>query len=180
VGHGRLGTLVAGYLKAFGATVHAYDPAMPREAPEYKPLNDLLQLADIVTLHASLTGDNHHLLGRAEFLQMKQGAVLVNTARGELIDEAALLESLETGRLAGAAVDVLEDELLRERNGDPLLMYARNNQNLIITPHIGGITRESREKTDAYLADKLCCGMQFSGGLVEAGDAGRQTGRSDG
>jgi D-3-phosphoglycerate dehydrogenase len=88
---------------------------------------------------------------------MKPGSWLINTSRGEVLDEQALLRSLERRQLAGAALDVLTDEGgdALDRN-HPLLVYARNNPNLLITPHLGGCTCESMEKTEVFLAQKLC------------------------
>jgi D-3-phosphoglycerate dehydrogenase len=87
---------------------------------------------------------------------MPPGAFLVNTARGAVIDEAALLAALENGRLAGAALDVLCDEhALGMDQSNPLIEFARTHENLIITPHIGGATQESVEKADLFLVDKI-------------------------
>jgi len=94
-------------------------------------------------------------LGAKEISQMRQKAWLVNTARGELIDEEALLEALRTGRLGGAALDVLcEEQRLKERT-NRLIAYARDHSNLIITPHLGGCTFESMAKTELFMAEKL-------------------------
>jgi D-3-phosphoglycerate dehydrogenase len=87
---------------------------------------------------------------------MKPGAWLINTSRGELLREEALLEALASRRLAGAAVDVLSGEISAGMAEHPLVAYAREHGNLIITPHIGGCTRESMEKTELFLAGKLC------------------------
>jgi D-3-phosphoglycerate dehydrogenase len=86
---------------------------------------------------------------------MKPGAWFINTSRGELIDEAALLQALESGRLAGAAVDVLCDERTDGMGAHPLVAYARGHDRLLITPHIGGCTLESMAKTELFLAEKV-------------------------
>jgi phosphoglycerate dehydrogenase-like enzyme len=86
---------------------------------------------------------------------MKEGALFINTARGELVDEEALLEALKSGHLGGAALDVLISERLVSIRDHPLVVYGRENDNLIITPHIGGCTEESMEKTEVFLARKL-------------------------
>jgi len=161
VGMGRLGSLVAEYLGAFGARVVGYDPRpdFPLHlAARADSLGALLSKADIVTLHASYGTDSHDLLGQAEFDVLKPGAFLVNTARGGLIDEDALLKALVSGRLSGAALDVLkgEPELAASH---PLVEYARAHDNLVIVPHIGGNTFESFEKTEVFLAGRVLAAL---------------------
>jgi D-3-phosphoglycerate dehydrogenase len=160
IGYGRLGRIVARYLMAFGAEVLMCDPHARRHAgeswPRALPLQELLRVSDIVTLHASADKGNEGLLGGAEFSAMKRGAFLVNTARGQLIDESALLASLECGHLAGAALDVISDERIELERGRPVVEYARDHGNLMITPHVGGCTVESMEKTELFLARRLC------------------------
>ena len=117
------------------------------------PLDALLAEADLVTLHASLSESTRGLVGRRELRLMRAGSWLINTARGALIDEDALLDALEDRHLAGAALDVLAEE--HGGGSGRLLDYARTHDNLIVTPHIGGATIESREKTEALMADRL-------------------------
>lgn len=158
VGYGRLGRLVAGYVRAMGAHVAASDPFVEDELIERdgcRPcgLDELLGTADVVTLHARLDADTAGLMGERELALMRSSAWLVNTARGALVDEDALLEALDRRALAGAALDVLRDE-----HGDGstrLLRYARSNANLLITPHIGGATIEARAKTEGLVGDDL-------------------------
>jgi D-3-phosphoglycerate dehydrogenase len=101
-----------------------------------------------------------------QFTRMKPGAIFINTSRGELVDEAALLSCLRTGHLAGAALDVLAGERSDGMSASPLVAFARENHNLIITPHIGGCTSESMEKTEYFLATRL----------IAAGQAGTRRG----
>ena len=121
-------------------------------------LDELLGQSDIVSIHASYNDGTHHLLNARNISRMKAGALLVNTARGEIIEEAALLAALESGALAGAALDVLGGEN-SGREGwaetDKLIAYARTHRNLLITPHVGGATAESMEKTEIFMAGKL-------------------------
>ncbi|MCX6360317.1 MAG: hydroxyacid dehydrogenase [Armatimonadetes bacterium] len=167
VGYGRLGRIVAGYLAAFGMRVAAVDPNV--EAADVDPgtrlcaLGEALAEADVVTLHVNLDATTTGLFGAERFAAMRAGALLVNTARGELLDEAALLSALEQGRLAGAALDVLADERSDGMGGRPLVEYARTHDNLIITPHIGGATRESMAKTEAFMAGRLAEFLHGSG-----------------
>ena len=119
-------------------------------------LDYLLQKSDIVTLHVSLSDRTRSFFGKEQFSRMKAGAWFINTARGELIDEMALLDALRSGRLAGAALDVLcERKFQRHGMHHPLVAYAREHDNLLITPHIGGCTVESMEKTEVFMANKL-------------------------
>jgi D-3-phosphoglycerate dehydrogenase len=160
IGYGRLGRIVSGYVRAFGAEVVICDPRAREQRdqswPEDLSLEDLLRVSDIVTIHASADRSSEALLGAAEFPVMKRGALLINTARGQLIDEGALLAALEAGHLAGAALDVVSDERIEYGRGRPVVEYARNHGNLMITPHVGGCTVESMEKTELFLARRLC------------------------
>lgn len=150
VGYGRLGRIVARYVHAFEARVVTSDPHV-RAADAGRPLvplDELLTEADIVTLHVNLTPENQGFFGRREFAAMRRGSWFINTSRGELVDEAAMIEALESGWLAGAAVDVVSDEYAASRR-PPV------HRNLIVTPHIGGCTVESMEKTEVFLARKV-------------------------
>ncbi|HEY0970476.1 MAG TPA: NAD(P)-dependent oxidoreductase [Gemmatimonadales bacterium] len=158
VGYGRLGRRVAQYLGAFGAEVLANDvdaSVEPEGAVRMVPLGELLERSDFVLLHASHSAASHRFFGREQFAAMKPGALFVNTARGELVDEGALLEALEQGRLGGAALDVLADERSGGMGWHPLVALARRRPELIITPHIGGCTAPSMERTEAFLARRL-------------------------
>jgi D-3-phosphoglycerate dehydrogenase len=157
VGYGRLGRMVAGYARALGMDVLANDPYVEVEDAEAVPLDDLLRRADVVSIHCTFTDDTRGLIGARELALVKPSAVLVNTARGEIVDEAALLAALEKGRLAGAAVDTLAGERpdgshLRD---NPLVRYAREHENLIVLPHLGGATVEATERTQLHIARRL-------------------------
>jgi len=156
VGAGRLGTITAGYFQVFGMKVIAYDPRpdFPGGIERVESLSELLGRSDVVSIHVSYSPATHHLLGRAELAAMKPGTWLVNTARGGVVDEAALLAALEAGHLAGAALDVLSGE--PDVDGrHPVVAYARGHENVLVVPHIGGNTYESFEKTELFLAGKV-------------------------
>lgn len=159
VGYGRLGKLVATYLNAFGANIIVSDPYICEtnlEPPARRTsLQQLLAQADLVTLHVNLTEQTRGFFGRPQINSMKPGALLVNTSRGELLDEAALLDALHSGKLAGAALDVLADEYAGSIGSNPLIEYSRQHDNVLITPHIGGCTVESMAKTEVFLARKI-------------------------
>ena len=155
VGLGRLGRLVTGYLRVFGCRLLACDKEDVAAEPDMAlvSLETLLAESDIVSLHASYSEADAGFFDR--FSAMKPGALFINTARGELVDEAALLAALRSGHLGGAALDVLSGEDARGMAEHPLVAYARTHDNLIITPHIGGCTFESMTKTEEHMAQIL-------------------------
>ena len=141
IGMGRIGASVLDRLHGFGCRVLAYDRC-PKAFAEYAPIDELLRRSDIVTLHTPLTLDTHHLLNRHRFEQMKDGVFIINTGRGALVDTDALLDALGSGRVSGAALDVLEDEEgvhYCDRRQRPVESgrWLRLHQmpNVIITPH---------------------------------------------
>ncbi len=159
VGLGRVGTKMAGYCLALGMRVLAFDPAHPAPPPGVEMvagLEELLPRSDVLSLHAALTPGTAGLIGARELALLPAGALLVNTARGDLLDEDALVAALDSGRLAGAALDVIRNEPTGHQAPDtPLLRAARQRDNLLVTPHIGGATWESMEKTELFIADRL-------------------------
>lgn len=143
VGFGRIGAHVARRALAFDMKVQVLDPVAPRERIEQagcQPVADLgaaLEAADIVSLHCPLTTATRNLLGEAELARMRPGALLVNTARGGLVDEAALARALERGHLGGAALDAFAQE--PPPADHPLLKLS----NVLLTPHMAGVTAEA-------------------------------------
>jgi len=130
VGFGRIGRLTAGFARAFGMLVLAYDPyVQTSDLAEMVSLEDVLRVSDFVSLHPVLTPETHHLINASRLALMKATAYLINTSRGSVIDEAALIAALQQGRLAGAGLDVFETEPPRTDN--PLLRM----DNVIGTPH---------------------------------------------
>lgn len=164
IGVGRLGSIVAGYFRAFGAKVVAYDiKDMPAgEIEMLTTLDSLLRISDVVSLHVDYNDGSRNLIGKQQLSLMKPGAVLVNTSRGGVIEESALLEALETRRLEGAALDVLTGEPNVD-GSHPVMRYAREHGNLLLVPHIGGNTRESFEKTEVFLAGKVLEALERTG-----------------
>lgn len=159
VGLGRLGKIVAGYGKAFGMNVIFTDPKI-LEYPDCKKVSfeALLQQSDVVSIHVHLTPDTENLFGAEAFEKMKTGAFLVNTSRGKIVDEEAVVTALTQKKIGGYAADVLADELSFETAGfknHPLVEYAKKNTNLIVVPHIGGMTEDSRIATDVFMAKKV-------------------------
>jgi D-3-phosphoglycerate dehydrogenase / 2-oxoglutarate reductase len=140
VGCGAIGTAVAGRAAGLGMRVLGYDlPTVRSEAPiERVPLEELLEEADLVSLHAALTPDTRHLVGAAALARMRPTAHLVNTARGGLVEEAALLAALDDGALAGAALDVLERE-----PPDELGWRLARHPRVVATPHAAWYSEEA-------------------------------------
>ncbi len=150
VGLGLVGAAVARRLQALEMRTIAFDPFVSAErarsvGAELAPLPELLAQADVVTLHSSAAPDAPPLLGSAEFARMKPGALLVNTARGRLVDESALAAALDSGRLAGAALDVFAEEPAHD---NPLVRHPR----VLATPHLGASTQEAQERVAVDIA----------------------------
>lgn len=162
IGFGRLGKIVARYGNAFGMDVliHDVDEQTYDGATGVTPLSleRLLSEADFVTLLVAWSKENVKFMDASKFALMKQGAYFINTSRGELIDEEALVASLTTGRLKGAAVDVLNEDSAWASEVDKqniLYQYAIHNSNLIITPHMGGYGKDSIENTRRFVTNKF-------------------------
>jgi D-specific alpha-keto acid dehydrogenase len=141
IGTGRIGAAVVDRLRGFGCRILAYDHR-PKAPADYVPLDELLQLSDIVTLHTPLNAETHHLLNRQRIEQMKHGAFIINTGRGSLLDTEAFIQALESGRLGGAALDVLEGEegiFYADRRNKPIeskpLLRLQQLPNVLISPH---------------------------------------------
>lgn len=174
LGLGRVGEQVARFGLTFGMLVAAYNPSSKPDWPEgverCNSLEGLLRRSDVLSVHAPLQASTRGLLGRQELGLLPEGAVLVNTSRGGVLDEGALVEALASGRLAGAALDMVDgerDPAARQRSG--VLAYTRAHQNLLITPHLGGATAESMARTEVFMAQKLrrwCAAHRLTGAEV--------------
>lgn len=152
LGYGELGQAVARVGAAFGMQILIAQRPGGDDRSGRVPLDQLLRAADVLSLHCPLTPDTRGLIGARELGLMKPTALLINTARGGIVDEHALMNTLEHGRLGGAGVDVLIEE--PPRHGNPLLL--RKLPNLIITPHIAWASREARQR----LVDGLTANVQ--------------------
>jgi D-specific alpha-keto acid dehydrogenase len=153
IGTGRIGAAVMDRLRGFGSRVLAYDRCRKTSA-EYVSLDVLLPESDVVTLHAPLTADTHHLLDRRRIEQMRYGAFVINTGRGALLDTEALLPALESGHLGGAALDVLEGEegVFYSDHSQGLiesqpLLRLQQLPNVLITPHTAYYTDHALRDT---------------------------------
>jgi D-specific alpha-keto acid dehydrogenase len=153
IGTGRIGAAVIDRLRGFGCQTLAHD-SRPQTSADYVTLDDLLAQSDIVTLHTPLTADTHHLLDRRRIDRMRRGAVVINTGRGSLLDTEALIRALESGKLGGAALDVLEGEEgifyadCRDRPpGSESLLRLQEMPNVLISPHIAYYTDHALSDT---------------------------------
>jgi D-3-phosphoglycerate dehydrogenase len=160
IGFGRLGKIVAEYAISFRMKVYIHDPYISEVPTNIKKmeLNTLLEISDFVTIHVPLTDSTKGFFGQRQFNCMKKGSVFINTSRGELIHENALLMAIESGRIKAAGLDVLSGEIAGGKEwltNNPLWRYAQEHNNLILTPHIGGATFESMETTELFMAEKL-------------------------
>jgi (S)-sulfolactate dehydrogenase len=152
VGFGSIGRLTARKAEALGMRVVAHDPYVP-ESPVALSLDELLARSDVVSLHVPLTDQTRGLLDARRLGLMKRDAVLVNTARGGIVDVAAVAQMLREGRLGGAALDVFDEEPLAA--GSPLTGAPR----LLLTPHIAGVTQEANERVSALIAERVAAAL---------------------
>jgi (S)-sulfolactate dehydrogenase len=161
VGFGAIARDTARHGQLLGMSVAAYDPYVPAEdavwnGVEKLELDALLASSDVISIHLPLTAGTRGLIGEAAFAKMKPDAVLINAARGGVMDEAALVAALKGGRLAGAALDVFEQEPLK---GDAAKRFA-DTPNLILTPHIAGNTVESNGRVSGLVAERVMAALE--------------------
>jgi glyoxylate reductase len=160
VGLGRIGQSVAKRAQGFEMQIlytntHRADPELEQSlGVEFVSFDRLLQESDFITIHTPLTPDTYHLFSDRQFEQMKSSAILINTARGTIIDPNALYRSLKNGQIAAAAIDVTDPEPIP---ADSLLLTL---ENLIITPHIGSASRQAREKMATMAIANLLAGLR--------------------
>jgi (S)-sulfolactate dehydrogenase len=160
VGFGGIGQLTGKLARALGMTTIAHDPMLAAEASIWGEqhtagvsLDELLAQSDVVSLHVPLIDSTRNLINAARLAAMKDGAVLINTARGGIVDEAALAAALKSKKLSGAALDVFEDEPL------PAGSVWVDCPNLILTPHIAGVTSEANTRVSSLIADRVATSL---------------------
>ena len=152
VGYGRTGEAVAQRARAFGMNI-IYNRRQVIDDPEYRSLDALLGEADFVSLHTPLNEETHHLIDADKLAMMKPGAYLINMARGPVVDEEALVQSLKSGHLEGASLDVFE----REPEVHPELL---DMDNVVLAPHVGGGTKDSRHNARLLCAENIALVLQ--------------------
>jgi D-3-phosphoglycerate dehydrogenase len=154
LGLGRIGGRVASIAKGFGMTVIGYDPVVTAEQAEHlgidlMPLDMVIQRADVLSLHVKLNSSTRHMIDERRLNLAKKGVLIVNTARGALIDDAALVKALADGRVGGAALDVYDPEPL------PADSVLRTATNVLLTPHLAASTAEAQTRVGIEIASAL-------------------------
>jgi D-3-phosphoglycerate dehydrogenase len=154
IGLGNIGERVARLGRAFGMRILVHkrtfpDPALMKELEaEFVPLHNLLANSDVVTIHVPYTPQTHHMIGERELSLMRNGAYLVNTSRGAIVEQEALLKALKSGKLGGVALDVYETE-------PPVDWTLMRLPSIVCTPHIGAQTAEAQKAASVLLAEKI-------------------------
>lgn len=155
IGLGRVGRQIALYAKAFGMEIMYYDPFVVDDSfQKCVSLDELLHKSDIVTVHVHLTDETNFLLNEDNLYKMKKGAYLINTSRGRIIDETAIVSLLKQNYLKGVAVDVLCNEL-QDYKSAPLYQAFLEGYNVLITPHIGGASYDAMHMCEEFMAKKF-------------------------
>jgi D-3-phosphoglycerate dehydrogenase len=159
IGCGRLGQWMSRYGAAFGMRVLGHDPHLEiwPQGIEQVTLAELVAQSDVISVHVHLSAETTGLLSADLLANIKPGAIVVNTSRGAIIDEAALLAGLECGRIGAAGLDVLDGE--PEIGQHPLVLYSRGHDNLIITPHIGGFSPDAVRVVCRRAAEKIMANL---------------------
>jgi (S)-sulfolactate dehydrogenase len=156
VGYGAIARVTGRMARDLGMSVAAYDPLLPADHAAWahalrQPLTELLKDSDVVSLHVPLTDATRNMIDARAIATMRRGAILVNAARGGVVDEAALCEALRAGHLGGAALDVFAREPVDAASG---ALFA-GVPNLILTPHVAGVTEESNVRVSAVTAEAV-------------------------
>jgi D-3-phosphoglycerate dehydrogenase len=149
IGCGRLGTMMKDYCFAFGMIPLLYDPYKL-----YKDFDLLLEESDIISLHVHATDETRHMINKKVLGKMKNNSYIVNTSRGEIVNEHDIVDALRSGKLKGYATDVIEDEY-GNRENSPILKGIKEGLNIIVTPHVGGMTWEGQQKAYKWAIGKL-------------------------
>lgn len=162
VGYGAIARETAARARALGMRIAAFDPHLPADHPAWVgadrlELNELLAVADIVSLHTPLTDETRHLINGEALSRMKRSAIVINAARGGIVDETALTDALSQGALAGAALDVFETEPMTEMSGAKFA-----GLNVLLTPHIAGVTTDSNIRVSHLIADKVLAHLNLT------------------
>ena len=158
IGFGRIGENIFRYAKSFGMKIKAYDPFKLNKLKKLKissNLNDLLKNSDVVTVSVHLNKKTKNMCNKFFFKKMKKNSIFINTSRGEIVDEISLIKALKSKKIKSAAVDVIQGEQKKDITKNRLFKYSKQNENLIITPHMAGLTYESEKMAADITLSKL-------------------------
>ena len=158
IGYGRLGKKYANYCKALGSKIIFYDPLKKQDTKKIKKIsnfNKLLKLSNIISIHVHLDDKTYHMFDKSIFKKLKKDVIIINTARGDVINEDHLVDFLKKNKNAKFAADVIENEIF-SKSKSKLIKYAKKNpKQVIVTPHIGGMTSEAQQIAYNHSAKKL-------------------------
>ena len=149
IGYGRLGKMMETFCNAFGMTVKIHDPY-----EGYDDLDLVLRESDIISLHVHANDETRHMINKKTLVKMKNNSYIVNTSRGEIVNEHDIVEALRSGKLKGYATDVIDDEY-GDRHKSPILKGIKEGLNILVTPHVGGMTWEGQQKAYMWSINKL-------------------------
>jgi D-3-phosphoglycerate dehydrogenase / 2-oxoglutarate reductase len=161
IGYGRLGKMMFNYCKSFGAKIKVYDPYKKEDMDDSFLLNyysssleDLFQECDVISLHVHVTDETKYMVNQKLLGLSKKGLYLINTSRGEIVNEEDIVQSLNNKNLLGYGTDVIEDEF-NDITNSPIIKAMNEGKNIIITPHVGGMTIEGQTKAYKWSINKL-------------------------
>ena len=158
IGYGRLGKKYANYCKSLSNKVFFFDPHIktkPKKIKKINSINKLLKISNIISVHVHLDKKTHHMISKSFFSRLKKDVIIVNTSRGDIVDESELIQFLKRNKRAKYATDVLENEIFKKKI-NKLINFAKKNQDqVLITPHIGGMTVEAQEIAYNFIVKKL-------------------------
>jgi D-3-phosphoglycerate dehydrogenase / 2-oxoglutarate reductase len=167
IGYGRIGSNNARYAKAFGMRILAFDPYQVITDDSVEQLataEGVLKEADVVLISVHLDKTTDGMVDQSWFAQMKTGVVFINVSRGEIVNEGDLLANLESGQISVAGLDVISEEFLSEKRQHPVIKYAMTHDNLIVTPHIAGLTYDSEYKAARFSFDNIVKTLKLTKG----------------
>ncbi len=156
VGYGRLGEIYARFCDPFFKDIFVTDPY--KKVPDkycQVEMDELLQKSDVVALHIHLNKENYHIINEKSINKMKDGVYLINTSRGDIVDEKAVIAAIRNGKIKGYATDVISDEYKNGVRGSQLIKVMNEGLNIVISPHIAGCTKEAQKIAYLYAISKL-------------------------